>query len=656
MQVSNILESIDLGAIALPEFQRGYVWNRKQVRNFMNSLYRKRPVGSLLVWITPSATAPARGDESLQPGHVKLLLDGQQRITTLYGIIRGEPPKFFDGNENAFKGLMFHIENEVFEFYAPVKMRDDPFWIDVSRLMIEGLDPFIEHINSHADLAGNFGRYMGRLNAIAAAKEKDFHVEEVAGEHVLVDEVVEIFNNVNSGGTKLSRGDLALAKVCAGWPQARQKMRDILDRWTAAGYSFKLDWLMRNTTTVLTGQAKFDALEDVGPSDFQGGLESTQKAINYALNMISGRLGLDHDRVLGGRYAIPLMSRLIVDSGGSLPDAAERDRLLYWYINTFLWGRFAASTESVLNQDLRAIKGKESNEAIEALIEQIRISRGDLVVRPENFSAWSLGARFYPLLYLLTRTGDAQDWGTGLPLKADMLGKTSKLNVHHIFPKSLLYKAGYTRPEANALGNFCFLTQDTNLAISNKRPEDYLPEIVAAYPGALESQWMPMDEDLWRIENYPAFLEARRELLAGAANIFLNELLRTEPTPIDQPEELIAIERVIVVGGIETDDEEQALEDCKQRVIGWGLAEGEIAYELVGDEGELIAIVDLAWPEGLQEGLTDPIALVIDEGEHIEDILNHNGFRYFTDMESFYGYVDHEILGDIAPAQEALPL
>src|SRR5690606_42096212 len=90
MQVSNILESIDLGAIALPEFQRGYVWTRKQVRNFMSSLYRRHPVGSLLVWNTASDGAPARGGGKLQPGHVKLLLDGQQRITTLYGIIKGQ--------------------------------------------------------------------------------------------------------------------------------------------------------------------------------------------------------------------------------------------------------------------------------------------------------------------------------------------------------------------------------------------------------------------------------------------------------------------------------------------------------------------------------------------------------------------------------------
>ena len=72
------------------------------------------------------------GTATLQPGVVQLLLDGQQRMTSLYGIIRGKPPDFFDGNEYAFTGLYFNLESETFEYYAPVKMKDDPFWVDVT--------------------------------------------------------------------------------------------------------------------------------------------------------------------------------------------------------------------------------------------------------------------------------------------------------------------------------------------------------------------------------------------------------------------------------------------------------------------------------------------------------------------------------------------
>lgn len=95
MKISTILDHIDSGHMALPEFQRGYVWNRDQVRALFDSLYRRHPVGGLLVWATESKGATHRGDGSLAAGVVKLLLDGQQRMTSLYGVVRGHPPKFF---------------------------------------------------------------------------------------------------------------------------------------------------------------------------------------------------------------------------------------------------------------------------------------------------------------------------------------------------------------------------------------------------------------------------------------------------------------------------------------------------------------------------------------------------------------------------------
>ncbi len=92
-KISTILDYIDNGHYALPEFQRGFVWNREQVRALFDSLYKKHPVGSLLAWSTDSAGAVFRGDGTVSPGIVKLLLDGQQRMTTIYGVVRGKPPK-----------------------------------------------------------------------------------------------------------------------------------------------------------------------------------------------------------------------------------------------------------------------------------------------------------------------------------------------------------------------------------------------------------------------------------------------------------------------------------------------------------------------------------------------------------------------------------
>src|SRR5829696_8772741 len=70
MKISTLLDHIDSGHMALPEFQRGYVWNRDQVRGLFDSLYRRHPVGGLLVWATESKTATHRGDGQIAPNAV----------------------------------------------------------------------------------------------------------------------------------------------------------------------------------------------------------------------------------------------------------------------------------------------------------------------------------------------------------------------------------------------------------------------------------------------------------------------------------------------------------------------------------------------------------------------------------------------------------
>ena len=221
MKISTILDQIDNGVMALPEFQRGYVWNREQVRRLMHSLYRRYPVGSLLVWVTKTEGAPSRGDGTLIPGSVELILDGQQRMTSLYGLMRGRPPAFFDGNAQAFTGLHFNLEDETFEFYAPLKMKDNPLWVDVTKLMQEGIAPVMGLLYSAEEYKANFPTYLERLNRLHNIRDIDVHIEKVTGEDKTIDVVVDIFNVVNSGGTKLSKGDLALAKICAEWPEAR---------------------------------------------------------------------------------------------------------------------------------------------------------------------------------------------------------------------------------------------------------------------------------------------------------------------------------------------------------------------------------------------------------------------------------------------------
>ncbi|MBP1862192.1 GmrSD restriction endonuclease domain-containing protein [Rhizobium herbae] len=644
MKISTVLDHIDNGHMALPEFQRGYVWNRDQVRGLFDSLYRRHPVGGLLVWATESNTAAHRGDGPLAPGVVKLLLDGQQRMTSLYGVVRGKPPKFFDGNAQAFNGLQFNLETETFAFYQPMKMQDDPRWVDVSALMragTAGLGPLISRLASSPDTASLVNDAIGRLSQLLAISEIDLHVEEVTGPDKTLDIVVDIFNRVNSGGTKLSKGDLALAKICADWPDARDTMKAKLKEWAGHGYGFNLDWLLRSVNTVLTGEAKFLYLHDRTAEEIQGGLKRAIKHIDTSLNLIAGRLGLDHDQVFFGRFGVPVLVRYLDQHKGALNEQ-ERDKLLFWFAQAGMWGRFSGSTESYIDKDLEALTGEDGG--LDKLLDTLRLWHGGLRVEPGHFTGWSLGARFYPVLYLLTRMGESRDWGNGLPLKASMLGKMSKLEVHHIFPKAQLYKRKFKRAEVNALSNFCFLTKDTNLNISDRLPEEYFPEVEKAHPGALASQWIPVDPDLWRIENFPRFLEARKAMLAAEVNKRMEELLHGETRWLEGPS-APAPSSIVVLGGITSEDEEQELEALNAWMDQKNLPQGVIAYDFADAEtGEQRAVFDLAWPSGIQEELSQPVALLLNEGSDVLAVASQAGFRCFISADDFRRYVNAEIL------------
>jgi hypothetical protein len=644
MKISTILDHIDSGHMALPEFQRGYVWNSDQVRKLIGSLYLRRPVGGLLVWATESKTATHRGDGPLAAGVVKLLLDGQQRMTSLYGVVRGRPPKFFDGNRRAFTGLRFHLESEAFEFYQPVKMKDDPLWIDVTELMQKGtggLGEFVTRLTAQPSLAANIGDYVGRLSRLLGIADVDLHIEEVTGTDKTLDVVVDIFNQVNSGGTKLSKGDLALAKICADWPEARDTMKGKLKEWAKADYHFNLDWLLRSVNTALTGEAKFQFLHEKSAEEIQDGLKRATRHVDTCLNLIGGRLGLDHDQVFFGRFGVPVMVRYLDRRSGPMNER-ERDKLLFWFVQAGMWGRFSGSTESFIDQDLAALEGEDGG--LDKLVEQLRLWHGGLRAEPGHFTGWSLGARFYPVLYLLTRMGQSRDWGTGIPLKSNLLGKMSRLEVHHIFAKAQLYKRKYKRPEVNALANFCFLTKDTNLDISDRLPEEYFPEVEKAHPGALASQWIPSDPALWKIENFREFLEARKVLLAAELNRRMEDLLHGDTRWLAGATAAVPV-IMQTSGGITSEDEERQLEAVNEWMEAQGLPRGVLAYDFAdAATGEQKAVFDLAWPSGIQEELSQPVAVLLNETNDTLAVASQAAYRCFTSVEDFRRYVESEIL------------
>ncbi|MDE2731619.1 MAG: DUF262 domain-containing protein [Bacteroidota bacterium] len=643
-QINTILNQIDLGQIALPQFQRGFVWKRPQIRALFRSLYRQRPVGGLLIWQTSAQNAETRGGGAVTGGPIQLLLDGQQRLTTIYGVVHGRPPEFSDEDAKIFTGLRFNVKTEEFEFFSP-KMKEDPHWVDVTWVMQTA--NLVEAITSQPVLVEHTALYVQRLLDLRNVLNRNLPQELISGKNIRPDEVVEIFNQVNSGGTKLSHGDLALAKVSVDWPEARDTMSQKLEEWKKVGYKFSHDWLLRCVNVLITGEAKFSHLHDVDGRSFQRGLKQAGIYIDQLLTLINVYLGLDHNQALLPVSGFPVLVRYLNRCKGKL-SAQQQYKLLYWYIQAGMWGRYASAPETALNQDIDLL----DRGSLDDLVERLRLQRASLDVKPEHFAAWSRGARFYPILYMLTYRASARDFCFGHPLLGGAIGHRMKnLEMHHIFPKAQLYKHRYNRFQVNALANFCFLTGPCNKQISARLPEEYLPEIRRNHPGALESQWIPMDEELWKIENYERFLVARRRLLAEETNRQLEELRRGKAyqpvlhkiaassfSPAEAPVKQVS-------GGVADDEEQEQIDDLRDWMDSHGLSRGQLSYELADSAtGDQLAVLDLAWPSGIQPGLTEPVAVLLDEPMEVHAIANRAGFRFFTAAEKFKDYVRYRSL------------
>jgi len=614
---SAILDQVDAGTVLLPEFQRGYVWNRDQVRGLMRSLYKGYPVGSLLVWETDAAHQAVRGVAPAS-GTRSLLLDGQQRVTTLYGVVRGTPPAFFEGDPQAFRNLRFNVETEAFEFYGSVKMQDDPLWADVTALFAAGPAAVVSGLQDHP----RFFDFVDRLLRVRNVLDREVHVESITGADKTVDVVVDIFNRVNSGGTKLSRGDLALARICSDWPHARPAMRAQLDRWRAQrGLQFTPDWLLRNVNAVATGRAPFSALEDVSAGEFRDALGKAVHNVDHLVDLIASTLGLDYDRVLMGRYALPVLGRLLLKNNGRFTDAAEAGRALYWYVHAAVCGRFAGSTETHLAKDLETI----DRDGIDGVIHSLRRAHnGSLTIDAQDFEGAGRGSRSYPLLYLVARTGGARDLVTGRPFGAG----TAAVEVCEIFPRALLAKAGYSRAEINAVANYAFVTPSSAVALTG----DPTQLLAAVDPAVRASQWIP-DGD-WRVENYPEFLAARRELLAAEANAFLDGLFVR-----GLPRRLAPVTLVPTVGA-GYDVRVAQVDALVEEVIHMGLACPTLDAEVPDPEtGAVLAVAQAFWADGLQAGQGAPVVLELDPDEADLPRFAELGYEVFVSVDALRGFV-----------------
>ena len=532
--IQDLLSQISRDEILLPEFQRGYVWNRDQVRGLMQSLYRKHPTGHLLIWRTYKPSL-VRGGEAARDGHSLLLLDGQQRLTTLYVLFKGAAPRFYEG-ESLFFDLHFNMQTEEFRFWQKSRMENNPAWIGVHEFLQEGLAALLERLEQLDEERRTIvGQNLSRLSRLDQVRDYTYTVDQVSGDHYSVEEVVDIFNRVNSRGTPLTRADLALAYVCSLWPEARAEMRTFSGKMAERGFAVDLNFLVRCLAAAATGSVLLEGSFLKTPAaTLQDAWQKMQPAFEHLVSVLRQEAFISGLDDLPTNFVLIPATIYLARQGGQFPTDAVRRRFIRWIFLAGLWARYSGSTDTKLQQDVALVTGHDLDPTHELEAAILR-ERGRVTLQEGDLDRARIDSAVARLSRLVARHRDARDWFTGVRIYDPATGKSLGEERHRIFPRRVLEKAGFEdTTRINAVANRALLGQPAPRDYRGTSPAEYLPEVDEHQPSALRAQSIPMDRALWQPERFLDFLAARRRLLAEAMNEFIARWLPEQEADPEQ--------------------------------------------------------------------------------------------------------------------------
>jgi len=540
MKISELMEGIRNRDLVLPEFQREYVWNKEQGKQLMVSLVKDYPVGGLLFWKTDHPPELKNVDKLPERlGTIQVILDGQQRLTTLCMLINGEIPAYYTDRdverEKDPRDLYYNLESADFQYYRASEMEGNPLWwrvVDCMKRTDINVFEIAQKQSATPDEAFRLAQlYNGHLTRLRQVRDIDLPTQSVPP-HATLEDAITIFDLVNSQGTKLTDAELALTHVTGKWSQARRIMKSRSAELGARHFPFDLTFMTRALTGVVSRRALFPTIHGQPKEALEKGWSRLDKILDYLVAILPKHAFIDStDDLNTTNVLIPWVVYLAIHDGrfraiGNLKKAT------HWLYAAHIWSRYTSQTDQRLEHDV-SIVVRESD-PWDALREQIIDQRGRIDVKSSDLEGRGIQHPLYRMTYTLAKAHGAVDWFNGVPLGTPHHG-AYQLHTHHIFPQAVLYnKSGYDpenhlhRTIINEIANRAFLTAASNQGLGSKSPEVYLPEVEAMYPGALAKQFIPMDPVLWRLDHFAEFLEARRSLIAQKINEFMRTLV-TEP-------------------------------------------------------------------------------------------------------------------------------
>jgi len=566
--LSTLLHYIDIGDIGLPDIQRPFVWSNAKVRDLFDSMYRGFPVGYLLFWENGELDEARQiGIEEKQHRVPKLLvIDGQQRLTSLYAVFRGKPVLDSNYRERRIE-IAFRPRDEKFEV-CNAAIRKDPEWIpDISELWAQGNSPYRvvkAFLDSLQKAKGPLSeeeqeRIEHNLDRLFNVRNYPFTALEIAST-VEEEEAAEIFVRINSEGVSLNQGDFILTLLSVFWDEGRAALE-------------KFSREARKPPKPGSGPSPFNHLIHPDPSD----LLRVSVAVGFHLgqlktvyNLLRGKdvetgqyvpakreerfavLREAQGRVLDLTRWHQFLSA-IVSAGFKSGELIRSPHTLLYAYAFYLIGRdkyrmaehtlgrligrwffFASLTrryttgaaESTLDRDLKRVKDLKDWEEFAVTLDKIMKTEltddfwnitlparlnASYEFTPERYAYTAaqvlLGA---PVLFSYKKISDLLD--------PSLKTKKKALETHHLFPRAWLEKQGIKHHRlVNQQANLALLEWPDNLEIGAKPPYEYVPELRRRFG---EYEWRTMCEmhglpEGWEEMSYEDFLEERRKRMAA---------------------------------------------------------------------------------------------------------------------------------------------
>jgi hypothetical protein len=497
VKVKQLIDDYRSGRIVIPEFQREYVWKKSKAPLLIDSLYRGFPISSLLLWQSEEETRSRHRDpRPARASVMSWLIDGQQRVITL--------ARTMSGDEDI--EVVFNPKEDKFRL-ANAATRNDRNWIRIAELWD---DELYRQLRRNLDGGSTADKREARFEEVRRILDYEVPLVRMV-DHSFKDAVLA-FERINTLGVRLKKEDIESAHVASRHTGfIADEVAPFLARLKQQGFNrLNIMHLFRACAFVAKPDGRNRTpLHELEKNEVLTAWKETQRATEQAISLIRSELGLvNMDILWSGALVVPIIALCATTS----PRQRDSKGLVAWLALAALLHRYSGSSETALDQDLKACR---ETDPIGALLKNLRQVRAALVAEPSDFSGALADRSGLLALYIACMHRGILDFYTGSKVVLQ-----DAVDRHHILPRGQFPDA--SRATADNIANIAFIVGDVNKSIGQTGPEVYLKRID---PRVVKSQCIPSDDSLWAINRAEDFWAARRELLAESLNDFLRDSL-----------------------------------------------------------------------------------------------------------------------------------